>query len=104
MLVRGSETARKNGSFVVTSTDPHVPHTKSSPRLSPRLPLLFNLDEDISEQHNVARENLDLVEALLKELGDWDVSTPHVQFLEGDKWRRNQLNLYDKEYQLEQPE
>jgi len=73
-------------------------------RLPDRLPLLFNLDEDISEQHNVARENLDLVEALLKELGDWDVSTPHVQFLEGDKWRRNQLNLYDKEYQLEQPE
>ena len=73
-------------------------------RLPDRLPLLFNLDKDISEQHNVAKENLDLVESMLKELGDWDVSTPHVKFLEGDKWRRDQLNLYDKKYQLTQPE
>lgn len=72
-------------------------------RLPDRLPLLYNLDKDPSEQINVARENLDLVENLLKELGDWDVSTPHVLFLEGSEWRRNQLNLYDKEYQLVQP-
>ena len=72
-------------------------------RLPDRLPLLFNLDTDISEQHNVAQENWDLVESMLKELGDWDVSAPQVQFLEGDRWRRNQLNLYDKAYQLEQP-
>lgn len=73
-------------------------------RLPDRLPMLFNLDKDIAEQHNVAHDNWDLVETLLKELGDWDVSAPHVQFLEGDKWRRNQLNLYDKKYQLSQPE
>ena len=73
-------------------------------RLPDRLPLLFNLDQDISEQQNVAKENWDLVETLLKELGDWDVAAPHVQFLEGDRWRRNQLDLYDKEYQLTQPE
>jgi len=52
----------------------------------------------------VARENWELVQSMLKELGDWDVSTPHVLFLEGAKWRRNQLNLYDKDYQLTQPE
>lgn len=72
-------------------------------RLPDRLPLLFNLDKDPSEQNNVAQENLKLVENMLKELGDWDVSTPHVLFLEGSKWRRNQLNLYDKKYQLTQP-
>lgn len=72
-------------------------------RLPDRLPLLFDVDKDPSEQNNVARENWDLVEHMLKELGDWDVSAPHVQFLEGDKWRRNQLDLYDKEYQLTQP-
>jgi len=73
-------------------------------RLPDRMPLLFNLDKDPSEQNNVARENWELVQSMLKELGDWDVSTPHVLFLEGAKWRRNQLNLYDKDYQLTQPE
>ena len=65
--------------------------------------LLFNLDNDPSEQDNVALKNMDLVKSMLKELGDWDVSTPHILFLEGARWRRNQLDLYDKEYQLEQP-
>jgi len=72
-------------------------------RLPDRLPLLFNLDNDISEQNNVASENWDLVESMLKELGDWDVSCPQVLYLEGDKWRRNQVDLYDKKYQLTQP-
>ena len=72
-------------------------------RLPDRLPLLFNLDNDPSEQNNVALENLDLVKSMLKELGDWDVSTPHILFLEGARWRRNQLDLYDKQYQLEHP-
>ena len=44
-----------------------------------------------------------LIFSMLKELGDWDVSTPHILFLEGARWRRNQLDLYDKQYQLEQP-
>ena len=72
-------------------------------RLPDRIPLLFNLDNDPSEQDNMALENLDLVKSMLKELGDWDVSSPHILFLEGARWRRNQLDLYDKEYQLEQP-
>ena len=72
-------------------------------RLPDRLPLLFNLDNDPSEQNNVALENLDLVKSMLKELGGWDVSTPHILFLEGARWRQNQLDLYEKEYQLEQP-
>ena len=72
-------------------------------RLPDRIPLLFNLDNDPSEQDNVALENLDLVKSMLKDLGDWDVSSPHILFLEGARWRRNQLDLYDEEYQLEQP-
>ena len=72
-------------------------------RLPDRIPLLFNLNNDPSEQDNVALENMDLVRSMLKELGDWDVSTPHILFLEGSRWRRNQLDLYDKEYQLDQP-
>lgn len=72
-------------------------------RLPDRLPLLFNLDNDISEQHNVASEHWDLVESMLKELGDWDVSCPQILYLEGNRWRRNQVDLYDKKYQLTQP-
>jgi len=41
---------------------------------------------------------------MLKTLGDWDISAPQVLYLEGDKWRRNQVDLYDREYQLTQPE
>lgn len=72
-------------------------------RLPDRLPLLFNLDNDIAEQNNVASENWDLVESMLKELGDWDVSCPQVLFMEGNKWRREQVDLYDENYQLTQP-
>lgn len=72
-------------------------------RLPDRLPLLFNLDNDIAEQNNVTSENWDLVESMLKELGDWDVSCPQVLFMEGNKWRREQVDLYDEKYQLTQP-
>jgi len=73
-------------------------------RLPDRLPMLFNLSEDIGEQNNVADENRELVELMLKKLGDWDVSCPQVLYLEGNRWRRNQVNLYDRNYQLTQPE
>ena len=73
-------------------------------RLPDRLPLLFNLDNDIAEQNNVADQHRDLVKTMLKELGDWDVSCPQVLFLEGNRWRRKQVDLYDKKYQLTQPE
>ncbi len=72
-------------------------------RLPDRMPMLFDLEKDPSEQNNVALDNVELVEAMLKELGDWDVSAPHQLFLEGPQWRRNQLDLYDKDYVLEQP-
>lgn len=72
-------------------------------RLPDRLPMLFNLDNDPSELNNVADQHRDLVESMLKELGDWDVSCPQVLYLEGNRWRRNQVDLYDKTYQLTQP-
>ncbi len=72
-------------------------------RLPDRLPLLYHLPSDISEQTNVALQHLKKTEQLLKKLGDWDVGLPHPIFLEGAIWKRNQLNLYDMKYQLEQP-
>ncbi len=71
-------------------------------RLPDRLPMLYHLSEDISEQNNVADQHRERVERMLKALGDWDVSCPQVLYLEGNRWRREQLNLYDKEYQLMQ--
>lgn len=73
-------------------------------RLPDRLPVLYNLKEDLSEQHDLALENIEKTKALLKKLGTWDVAQPHPVFLEGAEWRANQLNLYDRVYQLSQPE
>ncbi|MBB3699856.1 sulfatase-like hydrolase/transferase [Flammeovirga yaeyamensis] len=73
-------------------------------RLPDRLPMLFNLDNDISEQHDVSSEHQDLVIEMLKQLGQWDITRPQVLYLEGSRWRKNQVELYDAEYQLEQPE
>ena len=73
-------------------------------RLPDRLPMLFDLSKDISEQNNVALDHLDVTTSLLKQLGDWDVSLPHPVFLEGAVWKKRQLELYDNHYQLVQPE
>lgn len=72
-------------------------------RMPDRLPQLYNVKEDIAEQNDVALENIDMVEQMLKKLGDWDISCPQVLYLEGDRWRREQVDLYDRKYQLEQP-
>ncbi|MCP4121916.1 MAG: hypothetical protein GY751_09200 [Bacteroidetes bacterium] len=73
-------------------------------RLPDRLPMLYNLKEDIAEQHDVADQHRDRVVRMLKALGDWDVSAPQPLYLEGDQWRRVQVDSYDVEYQLTQPE
>lgn len=72
-------------------------------RLPDRLPMLFNVATDMAEQHDVALENLDRTQAMLKRLGQWDVRQPHPLFLEGAVWKHRQLNLYDAEYPLTQP-
>ena len=73
-------------------------------RLPDRLPLLYNLSKDISEQNNVALQNLDITKSMLKKLGNWDVAQPHPVFLEGAVWKARQLKLYDANYQLVQPD
>jgi len=73
-------------------------------RLPDRLPMLYNLSNDISELNDVADENRERVVRMLKTLGDWDVAAPQVLYLEGDQWRRRQVDLYDREYRLTQPE
>lgn len=72
-------------------------------RLPDRLPMLYNLSTDISEQNNVADQHRERVEQMLKKLGDWDISCPQVLYLEGSRFRRQQVDLYDKKYELIQP-
>lgn len=73
-------------------------------RLPDRLPMLYNLATDISEQNDVSLQNLDRTKVMLKTLGDWDVSQPHPLFLEGAVWKARQVALYDAKYPLIQPE
>ncbi|MBY6210940.1 sulfatase-like hydrolase/transferase [Microbulbifer agarilyticus] len=72
-------------------------------RLPDRLPMLFNVKADPSEQNDVAHLHRERVVRMLKALGDWDVSAPHPLYLEGEQWRRVQLDNYDVEYRLTQP-
>ena len=72
-------------------------------RLPDRLPLLFDLSADTSEQNNISMKNIEKTEELLNILGNWDVDLPHPVFMENARWKRRQLGLYDKDYQLDQP-
>ena len=72
--------------------------------LPDRLPLLYHLSEDISEQNDVAFQNLERTKAMLKKLGAWEVHLPHPVFHEPAEWRLRHLGFYDAEYQLVQPE
>ncbi len=72
-------------------------------RLPDRLPLLFNLAADISERKDVSLDYLGKTKALLKKLGEWDVTLSHPVFLEGAIWKKRQLDLYDDDYMLVQP-
>ncbi len=72
-------------------------------RLPDRLPMLYNLDSDLSEQNDVSMQNLERTKSMLKKLGQWDVRLPHPVFLEGAVWKSRQLDLYDASYPLVQP-
>ncbi len=73
-------------------------------RLPDRLPMLYHLTDDISEQNDVALQNLERTKAMLKKLGTWEVHLPHPVFFEPADWKIRHLGFYDAEYQLVQPE
>lgn len=72
-------------------------------RLPDRLPMLYYLPNDSSEQNNISLKKLSRTKAMLKQLGKWDVKQPHPIFLEGYEWKDVQLGFYDKKYPLKQP-
>jgi arylsulfatase A-like enzyme len=72
-------------------------------RLPDRLPLLYDLSKDVSEQQDMAVQNRGLVQSMLKELGQWDVRLPHPVSLQDAVWKQRQLAHYDNQYLLTQP-
>lgn len=72
-------------------------------RLPDRLPMLYNVKEDVSELHDMASQHPDKVKALLKTLGNWNISTPNLMFMEGAGSKRAQQEKYDATYNLVQP-
>ena len=73
-------------------------------RLPDRLPLLYNISDDISELNNLSEKYPGRTLEMLKRLGTWDIHLPHPLYLEPPGWRIRHLSFYDKEYQLKQPE
>lgn len=72
-------------------------------RLPDRLPLLYHLTEDISEQNDVSLLHPDRTKAMLKKLGTWEMHLPYSVFHEPVEWRIRHLGFYDATYQLVQP-
>jgi arylsulfatase B len=67
-------------------------------------PALYNLDEDISELHNLYAEHPEIVKKLWDELNAWEESledTPH--WVEDPYWQGYNRKLYQHEYWLTQP-
>ena len=72
--------------------------------LPDRLPMLYHLSEDVSEQYDVALKYPEMTRELLKKLGNWEVRLPHPLFREPADWRIRHLSFYDAPFQLKQPD
>lgn len=73
-------------------------------RLPDRLPMLYHLSADPSEQHDLALEHLDRTRSMLEELGRWEVQSPNPVFREPYDWRIRHLRFYNSDYRIVQPE
>ena len=71
--------------------------------LPDRLPQLYDLSKDVAEQNNIAGQNLQQTQSMLKTLGQWDVHLPYPMFFEGAVWMSRQVDLYDDAYPIAQP-
>ena len=72
-------------------------------RLPDRLPLLYNVKEDVAELNDVAAKHPERVVKMLKTLGTWDISTPQHLYMEGARYKKEQLKSYDAQYRITQP-
>lgn len=73
-------------------------------RLPDRQPTLYHLVSDPGEQNDLANEQENRVQTMLKELGTWETNCPNPLFREPADWRRRHLGFYDTVYPMYQPE
>ncbi len=72
-------------------------------RLPDRPPLLFNLHDDPSEQHNRFWEEKERAEQLMKALFEWEKQLARPAWRTDPFWIQYNIRLYDKKYDLTQP-
>ncbi len=74
--------------------------------LTPHHPtMLFDLSKDLSEQNNLALTHPDKVKALYVKYHDWcETFESNPLWISAPMWANYNDNLYDRTYQLEQPE
>ncbi len=70
-------------------------------RLPDRMPLLFDLESDEAEQHNLALKNPALVEDLLYKLFEWEKELTHPVFRTEYYWIKFNLRQYDQNWIME---
>ncbi len=73
-------------------------------RLPDRLPMLYHLSTDLTEQRDLALEQMDRTRAMLRELGQWELRAANPVCREPSDWRVRHLKYYDSDYQTTQPE
>jgi arylsulfatase A-like enzyme len=73
-------------------------------RLPDRLPMLYHLPTDLTEQRDLALEQMDRTRAMLRELGQWELRAANPVCREPADWRVRHLKYYDSDYQTTQPE
>ncbi|OYV06682.1 MAG: sulfatase [Verrucomicrobiales bacterium VVV1] len=73
-------------------------------RLPDRLPMLYHLSTDLTEQKDLALEQMDRTRAMLRELGQWELRAANPVCREPADWRVRHLKYYDSDYQTSQPE
>lgn len=63
--------------------------------LPDKLPMLYNLSEDISEQNDIMDSNKEIAIKLIEELGMWNMSCPEPLFFQGNEQKLGYRKLYD---------
>jgi arylsulfatase A-like enzyme len=68
-----------------------------------RLPMLFDLGKDRSEQRNISLRQVQQTRSLLLELSSWQNSCPQPVFVNSKYWHGKQLEMLDETFPLVQP-
>ncbi len=62
-----------------------------------KLPMLYNLSEDISEQNDIVDRDKEIAIKLIEKLGMWNMSCPEPLFFQGNEQKLGYRKLYDVE-------